>query len=287
MGNIQVTIQRVLKNKNTVTIIGVIVIMALLYFGYKAQIDSKVNPISVPVARETIQPKTLITSDMVDYVDVAPVVLGDNVIQYDTEIIGKYSNYNTVIQEGSMFYNETVVSADELPDSSFVKVKEGEVVYNFPVDMDSTYGNSIFPGNKIDIYMKAEADNGQIMVGKLIENIEVLDVKDSSGQHVFENSSENRVPAYLIFGVNSEINILLRKASYMSSFAVELFPVPHGGTVDNSGSTEVSTQYLKDFINANTVSIPEETPTPSASTSPTDDNADDNTANQSDERENN
>ena len=87
MGNIQVTIQRVLKNKNTVTIIGVIVIMALLYFGYKAQIDSKVNPISVPVARETIQPKTLITSDMVDYVDVAPVVLGDNVIQYDTEII--------------------------------------------------------------------------------------------------------------------------------------------------------------------------------------------------------
>ena len=287
MGNIQVTIQRVLKNKNTVTIIGVIVIMALLYFWYKAQIDSKVNPISVPVARETIQPKTLITSDMVDYVDVAPVVLGDNVIQYDTEIIGKYSNYNTVIPEGSMFYNETVVSADELPDSSFVKVKEGEVVYNFPVDMDSTYGNSIFPGNKIDIYMKAEADNGQIMVGKLIENIEVLDVKDSSGQHVFENSSENRVPAYLIFGVNNEINILLRKASYMSSFAVELFPVPHGGTVDNSGSTEVSTQYLKDFINANTVSIPEETPTPSASTSPTDDNADDNTANQSDERENN
>ena len=213
MGNIQVTLQRLLKNKNTVTIIGVIVIMALLYFGYKAQIDSKVNPVSVPVARETIQPKTLIKSDMIDYVDVAPVVLGSNVLRYDTDIIGKYSNYNTVIPQGSMFYEETVVSKDDLPDSSFVKVKEGEVVYNFPVDMDSTYGNSIFPGNKIDIYMKAEAENGQIMVGKLIENIEVLDVKDSSGQHVFENSEEQRVPAYLIFGVEDEINILLRKAS--------------------------------------------------------------------------
>ena len=271
MGNIQVTLQRLLKNKNTVTIIGVIVIMALLYFGYKAQIDSKVNPVSVPVARETIQPKTLIKSDMIDYVDVAPVVLGSNVLRYDTDIILKYSNYNTVIPQGSMFYEETVVSKDDLPDSSFVKVKEGEVVYNFPVDMDSTYGNSIFPGNKIDIYMKAEAENGQIMVGKLIENIEVLDVKDSSGQHVFENSEEQRVPAYLIFGVEDEINILLRKASYMYSFSVELFPVPHGGTVDNSGSTEVSTQYLKDFINANTVSIPEEqaTTSPSTSASPT------------------
>ena len=268
MGNIQVTLQRLLKNKNTVTIIGVVVIMALLYFGYKAQIDSKVNPVQVPVARETIQPKTLIKSDMIDYVDVAPVVLGENVLQYDTDIIGKYTNYNTVIPEGSMFYEETVV-----PDSSFVKVKKGEVVYNFPVDMDSTYGNSIFPGNKIDIYMKAEAENGQIMVGKLIENIEVLDVKDSSGQHVFENSEEQRTPAFLIFGVKDDINILLRKASYMYSFSVELFPVPHGGKVDNSGSTEVSTQYLKDFINANTVSIPEEqtqeTASPSTSASPT------------------
>ena len=243
--------------------------MALLYFGYKAQIDSKVNPVSVPVARETIQPKTLIKSDLIDYVDVAPVVLNENVIQYDSEIIGKYTNYNTVVPQGSMFYKETVVSKDDLPDSSFVKVKKGEVVYNFPVDMDSTYGNSIFPGNKIDIYMKAEAENGQIMVGKLIENIEVLDVKDSSGQHVFENSEEQRTPAFLIFGVKDDINILLRKASYMYSFSVELFPVPHGGKVDNSGSTEVSTQYLKDFINANTVTIPDETTaSPSTSTSP-------------------
>ena len=269
MGNLQVTLQRLLKNKNTVTIIAVIVIMALLYFGYKAQIDSKVNPVSVPVAIETIQPKTLIKSDMIDYVDVAPVVLNENVIQYDSEIIGKYTNYNTVVPQGSMFYKETVVSKDDLPDSSFVKVKKGEVVYNFPVDMDSTYGNSIFPGNKIDIYMKAEAENGQIMVGKLIENIEVLDVKDSSGQHVFENSEEQRTPAFLIFGVKDDINILLRKASYMYSFSVELFPVPHGGKVDNSGSTEVSTQYLKDFINANTVTIPDETTaSPSTSTSP-------------------
>lgn len=269
MENLQVTLQRLLKNKNTVTIIAVIVIMALLYFGYKAQIDSKVNPVSVPVARETIQPKTLIKSDMIDYVDVAPVVLNENVIQYDSEIIGKYTNYNTVVPQGSMFYKETVVSKDDLPDSSFVKVKKGEVVYNFPVDMDSTYGNSIFPGNKIDIYMKAEAENGQIMVGKLIENIEVLDVKDSSGQHVFENSEEQRTPAFLIFGVKDDINILLRKASYMYSFSVELFPVPHGGKVDNSGSTEVSTQYLKDFINANTVTIPDETTaSPSTSTSP-------------------
>ena len=40
----------------------------------------------------------------------------------------------------------------------------------------------------------------------------------------------------------------------MSSYSVELFPVPHGATVaSEEGETAVSSQTLKDFINANTV----------------------------------
>ena len=40
----------------------------------------------------------------------------------------------------------------------------------------------------------------------------------------------------------------------MSEFSVDLFPVPHGTAVKASeGETAVSSQTLKDFINANTV----------------------------------
>ena len=120
--------------------------------------------------------------------------------------------------------------------------------------MDSTYGNSIFPNNYIDIYMKANNEEGKLMVGKLIENIKVLAVKDSSGKHVFENTEEDRTPAYLIFGVKPSINILLRKASYMGNYSVELFPVPHGVEIKaEAGETLVTSETLKDFINANTV----------------------------------
>ena len=262
MNSVSVTIQRLFKNKNTVTIIGVVAILALLYFGYSTTVSKAVSPVSVPVAATTIQPRTLITEDMVTTVDIAANAVSDDVIQNQNSSIGKYSNVNSVIPEGSMFYSALLTTAEELPDSSFVKVAKDEVPYNFPVTMDSTYGNSIYPGNLIDIYMKAENADGQVMVGKLVENIEVLAVKDSSGKHVFENTSEERTPAFLIFGVKDEINILLRKASYMTNFSVELFPVPHGGQVDIDEDTEtqVSTQYLKDFINANTVLIPEEQP---------------------------
>ena len=257
MNNVLNSAKRIIRNKNTVTIIGVIIILILLYVGYSMQINSAVEPIQVPVATETIQPRTEITEDMVELIDVPNISLSDNVIRSRTAIVGKYSNINSVIPAGSMFYEDTVIDEEELPDSAFVKVKDGEVVYNFPVNMESTYGNSIYPGNKIDIYMKAGNGNDeQVMVGKLIENIEVLAVKDSSGRNVFENTSESRTPAMLIFGVEEEINILLRKASYLDGIGVELFPVPQGGSVTVEGSTQVSTQQLVDYIEAHSVNIP-------------------------------
>lgn len=257
--NILVSIKKFLTNKNTVTILGVIIIIAILYFGYNYQVDKAITPIkNIPIAKQTIQPRTLITEDMITTMDVFPKMLKEGVIRYKKNIVGKYSNYNTIIPAGSMFFSQTVVSEDELPDSSFVNVKADEIPYSFPVTMTSTYGNSIMPGNYIDIYMKAKDDNGKLIVGKLVENIEVLAVKDSSGKNVFENTAEDRIPAMFIFGVNPEINILLRKASYMSEYSVILFPVPHGGNADiNIGETQVSTVYLKDFINSHTVVIDE------------------------------
>ncbi len=258
MNNFMVSLQKFLKNKNTVTIIGVVAIILILFFGYRYQIKKQVDPINgIPVAASTIQPRTKITEDMVETISVAPIVLQKgSIIRNKAAVVGKFSNYNTVIPKGSMFYNDTVVNESELPDSALVNVADGEVPYNFPVTLDSTYGNSIMPNSYIDIYMKATRADGKLMVGKLLENVKVLAVKDSSGRHVFENSDEARTPAYLIFGVKPDIHILLRKASYMGSFSTVLFPVPHGVSLDEEeqvGATTVTSQTLKDFINANTV----------------------------------
>lgn len=260
MNNIIISVKRFFTNKNTVTILGVILVIGIIYFGYNAQIKKATSPVRIPVAKQTIQPRTLITDDMIKYISVPSVALTDNVIRNVNSIKGKYSAINTVIPEGSMFYSGVVVDADDMPDALFDDIKEDEIPYNFPVNMASTYGNAIVPGNYIDIYMKAVDDNGEIMVGRLLENVKVLAVKDSSGNHVFEDLSTNRTPAYLYFGINDEMHILLRKASYLSGRSVVLFPVPHGTKVENEELvTEVSTQYLRDFINAHSVVI-DETP---------------------------
>ena len=91
------------------------------------------------------------------------------------------------------------------------------------------------------------------MVGKLIADLDVVAVKDGSGRDVFENTEEERQAAYFVFGLDEEIHILMRKATYLGG--VELIPVPHGGQVSSDGETRVSTEYLRNYINANTVML--------------------------------
>ena len=69
------TLKKFLGNKNTVTIIGVVLCMILLYVFYNVRINQKVALVRIPYANQTIQPKTEITSDMISYMEVAGAFL--------------------------------------------------------------------------------------------------------------------------------------------------------------------------------------------------------------------
>ena len=253
MNNLVNSLKRFFQNKTTVTILGVLLVLVILYWGYSSQVKKAVSQVSIPVASKTIQPRTLITADMVTTVDIASIAVTKNIYTSAAAIIGKYSNVNTIIPQGGMFYSQSIISQSELPDSAFFDIGEDEIPYLYAVNMETTFGNSIYPGSKIDIYMRALDEDGKLMVGKLLSDVKVVAVKDSSGNNVFENTEESRQPSYLVFGLSDEIHILLRKAQYLSTNSVSLFPVPHGGTVASEGEMRVSTEYLKDFINSKTV----------------------------------
>ena len=255
MNNILLSLKKFFTNKNIVTVIGVIAILGLLYFGYTSTINNQVKPVKIPVANKTIQPRTLITDDMISYVEVPSAWVTNNVVRSSGNIIGMYTAVNTVIPSGSMFYSETLTTKENLPDSAFTAVKDGERPYSLSVNTSSTYGNSIFPGNVVDVFMKAVDENGQIMVGRLLAQVEILAVKDSSGNNVFEDTSQNRIPATLLFGVPEDVYILLKKSEYLSSKGVELFPVPYGGTLPIEGNLVVDREELVNYIESNTVSF--------------------------------
>ena len=262
-GNFSMTIKKFLTNKNTVTIVGVLLAVVVLYVGYNYRIKSAINPITVPYAKQTIEPKTKITSDMIGSIEVPPAMIKGGAITDVSKIVGKYASADTIIPQGSLFYSVAVKSASEMPDSIIYNYPDGWVLVNMSVNTTNTYGNKIFPGNYIDIYLKAvnkiDEDNmtsdtkDKIMVGKLLENVKIIDV-DSNCDRVFENLENDKTPSQIIFAVPEEYHILLRKAMYLRTYEVTLIPVPTAESLkDNPGQVTIFNEALKDFINKVTV----------------------------------
>lgn len=248
------SIMRFLKNKNTVTVIGVIFIIGILWGGYYFQLQRTVKPVSVPVAATTIQPRTQITSDMIKYVDMPEAYISSNAIKNESELIDKYANYNTMIPEGSLFYNETITTKQALPNYILSLLKEGEFAVSYDLSStEYTNGWGIMPGDKIDLYMRVSTEDGSVMLGKLLENIEILAVTDSDGNNVYEVNDGSRTPEKLIFGVKEDIFLLLLRSNYLD---IEMFPVQHGAWInDKDKTTQLTTQELVDYIKARTVQL--------------------------------
>lgn len=279
MNNITLRIKGFLTNKNTVTILALIICILVLWWGYNYRINQKTNPTPVPYAKENIPPRTLITSDMVGMADVPMAMIKGAVITDPAKIINKYSRENTAIPEGSLFYQSAVVDKEDLQDSIIYDypADEGYTLVNLSVTTDTTYGNKMYPGNYIDIYIKAvnrideenmtSATEDKIMVGKLIKNVKILATLDSNGEDVFEDLDNVKTPSQLIFAVPEEYHILLRKAMYLRTYEVTIIPVPTNESLKKEpGEVSISNEKLKDFINRVTeftdADIEENTPIP-------------------------
>lgn len=251
-----VGLKKFLSNKNTVTIICVILGIAVLYFGYEKRIQDQIQPITVPYAKTRIEAGSLITEDMVGTIEVPPSMLQGDPYRDTNAVVGKYAQADSIIPEGSLFYGRSVVSKEELPDGGILgDYPDGYVLYSLDVNINSTYGNSILPGNYIDIYLKAtNTTSNKIMVGKLFKNVKVLAVKDSSGNSVFKNQEQQSTPSQLIFALPYEYWILLTKASYLRSYSTDITPVPtDAGSKEDVDEVSIANEELKNWINSVTV----------------------------------
>ena len=255
-------LKTLLANKNTVTILGVIAGVIVLYMGYNWRVNEAVEPITVPYAKVEISSRTQITEDMIGYMSVPKGFLkkSPNMIQDAGQIIDQFAAYGVTIPANSFFYSENVMSKDKMPKTTFTdaEVKNGYTVYSLAVDLHTTYGNSICPGNYIDLYLKAN-DGDKILFGKFIESIEVLDVRDDNGDRVFESSADPRTPKQLFFAVPDDLYLLLMKSQYVNA-GIEVIPVPRNASYsekEDDTTTKVSSEYIRDFVLSKTATIPD------------------------------
>ena len=245
-------LSKILKNKNTVTILGVVVCLVILYVGYSIRINQKTALVEVYYANQTIQPKTKITADMVSKTQVPAAFIKGNYYKNYDDIVGKYSNYNTMIANGSIFYTDLLIEEDSLPDAALQKIEDGDKLVSYRVDTESTYGNSLMPGNLVDVYVKILNTDGKIVYGKLMEQVEILAVKDVDGKNVFDSTDEVLIPAYLYFGLPESKYLLFSALNYikeeLKEYNIEIVFVPNTMSYEDKTAVQVSSTYLYNYI---------------------------------------
>lgn len=246
MGSLINTFKRFFTNKTTVTILGVVVGIAVLFGFYTYRVNNAVNPREVPVATRTLAATEEITDKDIEMVEIGSSFLSDvDVITSVNDLVGKYVTTGTSIAKGAMFYTSQVVEKEELPNSIFDEIPDGYTIYQLRVNNQTTYANTIFPGDRIDLWLSVNQD-GLIYFGEFIRGIEVLAVRDSEGQNVFDVSS-GRTPAWLLFAVPTDMYRYLKVAEYISSMTIT--PVPRNKAYNtDSGATEITNDQLLAMI---------------------------------------
>lgn len=241
-------IKQMLLNRNTVTILGVLAGVIALWFAYTVTLDKAVNPQRVPIAAKDIPAGTLITKDDIEYVDINKDVLKKaKIITSASQLINYYVTNNTAISKGAMFYSSQVVTKDKLIERDLELIPENYKIYWLSVDNTTTYANSIYPGDKIDLWLLTKV-NDKYVYEQFISNIEVLSVKDSRGQNVFDVNS-GRTPAVLAFAVPNDMFVYLSKVEFLSG--MKLYPVPiNKNNTDKDAKTEITNQDLQTLIDS-------------------------------------
>ena len=257
MNNFVIGLKKFITNKNVVTVLGVVVVLIILFVGYTSSIKKETNPLQIPVANKKIGPQTQITSEDVAYVEVASRMVGEGVIRSSSQIVGKYTNVNVTVPKGSVFYTDWVTEAENVPGNWIEQLdyEAGELGYYMSVNIENTIGNSVLPNTNIEIYMKANDENGTTMFGKLMKNIEVLVVHDGNGKNIFRDSTNVGTPSKIGFAVSQDLYILLKKAEYLN---IDLVLVPRGKTVPTEDYIIVTSATLRDYIDAQTITVEED-----------------------------
>ena len=139
MGNFGAALKRFFTNKNTVTLLAIVVCTVILYLFYNNRVNGAIRRTYTCYAVQTIAPRTKITEEMVSTVQILTSPVTSNMITNCDDVIGMYVSYATEVQENSYFYTKMIMDEDEMPDSPLAGIPDGYTQFRLPVSFESTY----------------------------------------------------------------------------------------------------------------------------------------------------
>lgn len=257
MGSLVNSLKKFLSNKNTVTILGVILGVIVLYVGYNYRVNSSIQTISVYYVKKAVPSNTQLTEDNIGRTTVIKSLtktyktLVTNLSQIkDKSGAFYYVNYDHSLTEGALLSTDDLIpKADKADEKLYKNLKEGQTIFKINVDLDTTEGNSIAGGNSIDIIIRGKDDQGRIINDTFIENVKVIDVVDNKWSSTA--GDESGTPKFVIVAVSKEMWKLLTTATLMTNYQFKLVPFVRAKAFEENSESKIVNDGLRSLIEAN------------------------------------
>ncbi len=257
MGNLLNTLKGMLSNKNTITILGVLLGVVAIYFVYDNRVKSTATEITVYYVKSDVPANTQLKKENIGTVSINSslaktykgLVTNDGQIM-DSKKQYYYTKFDHTLSTGQLLSTEDLVAPDEKLPSKMYNLDPEMKQFEIPVDTDLTQGNSIAPGNSIDLWIKGRDQANNVIFAKFIENLEVLDVVDNNWMTTAGNITGN--PKFLITTVDKDTWLLLEKSTMLNDYSFKLVPVVRDKAYDPKTPTLVVSERIRNIIEANT-----------------------------------
>lgn len=248
MGNIMIPLKKFLSNKNTITILGVLIGVVVLYVGYNWRVTKSIQPVNVPISSATLISGTKITEENISYTEIPKETIAnmENLLTNVADIKDKLVSYDSKIPQNGFFFSENLITEEEMPDSLFSNIPDGYTIISYDVNNKTTYGNAIFPGDTIDLYLGTTTDDGLVLYTRFIAHIQVLAVRDGEGKDVFINKENPSEPEVMSFAVPEYLFLLLKRA-LLTGFQIE-FVARNDAYSENAEPTKLVSEELESMI---------------------------------------
>jgi Flp pilus assembly protein CpaB len=196
-------------NKNKLILVGLILCISLISLGISIlYVNHELELIEVYVAKEDLESRTLMDESAIRLIKVPKAYLSETVVLKKEEILNKYIRLNVSIPKGSLIYESSIERLDEAIDEPTLLLKVNQAVFAIDVNMNSTSGNTLQKGSKIDIYATIK-HNRETIVDLLFKQVRVLSIKDKNGNEVDPNT--NQIPKIMLVAIDQvEIPILTK-----------------------------------------------------------------------------
>lgn len=202
-------------NKKAMSYLGLGSLLLINILGFKIAVDKSIDLVDVVVAKEVIRPRTKISEDMIEVKQVPRVYLNENILQSKDDVIGKYTEIESIIPKGGFIDNTMIFDELDLPDFPSLKLKENQNVFSLPTDLVKSSGNSLTNNQRVDLHVTIPVKKENPISDILLRSVRIINVVDRKGNDMRE--SDSKVPSVINLAINEEYISLLKTASEIGS----------------------------------------------------------------------